>query len=103
MEKVEGSGQDVKALEDKPEINPADRVYYTAFGMLSSSRQSGMSTNPFVLSEILVCAELLGMADVLEFVSIIQQLDSNVLEMHDGTTRSSTDSNSRPQQSKSGD
>lgn len=102
MEKVEGSGQDVKALEDKPEINPADRVYYTAFGMLSSSRQSGMSTNPFVLSEILVCAELLGMADVLEFVSIIQQLDSNVLGMHDGT-RSSTGSNSRPQQSKSGD
>lgn len=39
-----------------------------------------------MLSEILTCAKLFEVSDVLEFVNIMQRLDHNVLGMQDGKT-----------------
>lgn len=68
---------------ERPRLLRKDAPYWEAFLILSQARQSGMGTNPLMVSEILALVNMGGIdtpTNLPQYLRLVQKMDSTFLE-----------------------
>lgn len=79
LEEIWRDGEDVEAIENRPELWPWNGTLWRAWCHLSSSRRGGFSALPVPVSEVLAYVELrhpdFTVDERMEFLEIVSRLD----------------------------
>lgn len=74
MEKRQDRGEEVEALENRPELLPELRYVWNGFILLSDSRSSGMGLSYIPLSEILAWFQIYDIDDMAEREEVLEMI-----------------------------
>lgn len=92
FEKVAKTTGEPTPLDDKPDLDEIDIMYYQHWQALHRSRQAGFSLNSLSISDIVAYSKAFTIYDFPRFLDIIQHIDGLFLRLHHDNSSSNKNS-----------